>query len=414
MLSIYHLGTSAQRIKYVIPRLMRVWRITRSHAPAPTAFGTRPGSTRRYRAFFALWLASNVLVGCKQSVDLDAVRALQTAADNARESYDDLAADYYGSCVRTVEYQNISSSMSYEPTGGSVATGMPLAVAPAAAGSGALGSSDTAAVVRMLQENPMRADRVLAVVRRADLLAVLAQLSPERRAALIAAVAASVPTPRAVSTECASSRAASADWQAANLLLIAYFDSLGNLAGAPRGEDAFGMSRLATSIHAEGVFSADQASSIGKLGNDIAAGVFDAKRRGNLAQYIGVADATVGTVVAALQSAASDHYVFALRQESDEMEGFLQRNFIAAKPGLDAFEVLQYGDSWSSRRAALESRRSAAASYVASLQKLRDAHADLLKAISQNDSAAAFAIAETAYDSMQPDIKAMRKAFEAK
>ena len=371
-------------------------------------------ATRGGIALLVIGLAVSALAGCKQSVDLDAVRALQTAADKASDSYNDLASDYYGSCVRRVEYENIASSMSFEPTGGFVASASPGTPSMHSAEAATIGTADVASVARMLQHDPLKPDDVAAVIRRADFFAVLAQLSPARRLAFIAAIPAAAPSPRAVETECALSRVASADWQAANLVLIAYFDSLGNLAGAPRAQDAFGMSRLADSLHTEGLFGSDQASAIGKLGNTVAAGVFNAKRRGALADYVSVADGTVGNVVAALQQAAKNNYVFALRQESDDMEAFLQRNFIAAKPGLDAFEVLQYGDSWSSRRAALEKRRTAADAYAKSLQKLRDAHADILKAIARDDGESAFAIAAAAYSSMQPDIKAVTSAFEEK
>lgn len=57
-------------------------------------------------------LAIALLAGCKSSaLDLQSVRALQKTADDARVSYAALAEDYYDSCVRRVEYENIASSI---------------------------------------------------------------------------------------------------------------------------------------------------------------------------------------------------------------------------------------------------------------------------------------------------------------
>jgi len=263
---------------------------------------------------YALIAITAFLVGCKQSTDLDSIRALQAAAESARASYDDLAADYYQSCVRTVEYQNIAVTMAAEPNGDKI-----LKRGDSRVASAPFKSLKIEQVVNIIERRDLLPAEVSDLIRRTDLSAILASVEPAKRAVLTRAVRLAFPTPRVVETECASSQVASADWQIANHVLMSYFDALGNLAGESRAKDPFGLKGLAADVHAAGLFSATQASDIGALGNSIVSGVFDAKRRGVLSQYIATADEALGKSIDALTAAGTDHYVFLLKQESDEM-----------------------------------------------------------------------------------------------
>lgn len=360
------------------------------------------------------------LAGCKPGVDLDAVRALQVSADTAQASYNALADDYYDSCVRRVEYESVASSLQWYV---SVYDGGRAAILPRGAGltdddraadAVRIAKASTAAVIGEVNSADMTAishGALVALMRRSDLVEVFRGLHPPVRIALDQRLKAEG-SPESIVQSCAKRKIAAGQWRQANDVLVGYFDALGALAGAPRTGDSFAVGELAGALRASDVLSESQAAAVSALGTTVVGAVFDARRRGELGHYIPQADAALGAAVTALELAAQTHYGFALRQESDELEAFLSDNFIVARPGVDAFEVLQYGQAWNDKRRELDARRTAADDYIASLEALRAAHGQLLGAIEKNDDRAVYGIAKALYDQIDPDIRAIRKAFE--
>ena len=74
--------------------------------------GSSRHRTRTHGAAAVLALGLTlVLGGCKQTLDLSAVNDLAKTASASQAAFDDLAADYYDSCVRRTVYGTIGSAM---------------------------------------------------------------------------------------------------------------------------------------------------------------------------------------------------------------------------------------------------------------------------------------------------------------
>lgn len=295
------------------------------------------------------------LTGCKQSLDLDAVRELASNAATAQASADAVAEDFYDTCVRRNIYLTVSSEM--------------RAKFP----------------IESLTKQPASEQ----------------------------AVAGTSASP-ATTYDCSNERAASKSWRAANDVLFGYYVALGKLAGGARSNDSFGVKALATDLSGSSVMSSGQASAIGGLANDVLDEIYDAKRRGALAGYIAQADASVAAATKMLTGIATDSYAFSLKQEATETERFLYANLALAKPGAEAFQVLSFADSWTQREQAINDRSAAATSYVDLLEKLQKSHAALLQAIDRDNTLAAFDVAKSYFAAMKPDIEAIDKAYAPK
>jgi len=166
----------------------------------------------------AIALALN---GCKQSIDLTAVRNLANAATTSETAFDGLAQDYYDSCERRIVYQSIGLAME---------SNFPSGPQPG-------GEKTKQAKPPPISDTRHQCDR-----------------------------------------ELAASRA----WQQANGIVVGYFVALGNLAGnAPgSGNDTYGAKALAADIAATQALSSARAAAIGTFANDVIGQVYDAKRRG--------------------------------------------------------------------------------------------------------------------------------------
>lgn len=359
------------------------------------------------------------LVGCNQSTNLDAVRALAASATTSQQTFNDLAADYYDTCLRRNVYQSIGASVeAYFPramvsnplkkvqtTPMGSATAAPISDANIATLSAdELVQRLTVDVARTMSEG-----QVILLLARLDSSQILSKLSPDVMAAFNLSPA--LATQNSEAHACDLEQGASRAWVDANNIIIAYFVALGKLAGGAPAADSYGVKALASDIAVSKALSSARATSIGNFANDAIDQVYAAKRRGALAAFIPLADESLGNAIKLVESLATDDYTNALSRERVVANRFFRRNLELAQPGEQAFEVLSYADTWSQRMKALDDRVGAVQSYKKAWETLRSGHAKLLAAISNNDSKSALAIAQGIYDAMAPDISALKKAF---
>lgn len=374
----------------------------------------------RPRSVAAL-LASTLAVslgGCKQSVDLAAVRDLAKAAAAAEASFDAIATDYRDSCVRRNVYGTIGTAMEAnfprsapspkpkaQPRAPVVAGAEPLSVAEVATlPAGELSRRLAPAVAERLTES-----QFLILATRLDSAEIFQGMSPDAVTALDRSPSARPGAEQALA--CSSELKATRAWQQANAVVINYFVALGKLAGGAPGDDSFGVKALGKEFADTKALSSARSTALGNFANDVLTGVYDAKRRGALAQYIPEAEKSLNAAIQVLQSLASDDYVHALNRERVVANRFFRRNLQLTQHGQQAFEVLAFADTWSTRMKTLDDRAGAATAYVGAWETLRTRHTKLLTAIANNDAQSALAVAQSIYDVINPDITAIDKAF---
>lgn len=373
--------------------------------------------SRSIRAVVACFVIGSLLLGstgCKQSVDLQAVRDMASAAADARDTLNAVAGDYYGTCVRRNVYASISSMMdAYFPLAGKpIPVATPVPQPPAPIDNADLMRLPPAELAKRLPPSvaaKLNADQIDLLLARTDREAVWSALPPESVNSF-AATLNSVAPDRAAHV-CDKEKATAQAWQDANDVVIGYFVALGNLAGNAPGSDPYGLHGLAANLHQSSVLSADKLSAIASLGTTVIQSVFDAKRRNALAAIIDDTDGHVGNAIGFLETIPTEHYLPFLNAERSASQRFLTRNLTLARPGADAFTVLQYADGWAARKSALDEKAGAVSSYVNVLEKLRRAHKRILMAIANNDAASALGVAKLYYDDLRPDIDAIKKAY---
>ncbi len=374
---------------------------------------------RTIRVGLALSLAL-ALAACKQSVNLEGVRAAASAATAAQDSFNAIAEDFYDSCVRRNVYASISSQMSlYFPTVGKTPPSRAVLVPGAAAGeagrltpesilnlpAGRLAQELTPPAAAHLSET-----QLMLIISRPDESEVFLKMSPDALAALKSAPIWQSQT--SDETACDESRVAANSWQSGNSIVVSYFVALGKLAGGSRSDDSFGVKALAGDVGTSKLIGSTQAKALGTFANTALSDIYDAKRRDALAEFIPKANGALDGAIDALESIATDQYSFVLKREQKAEQEFLRRNLGLAKPGADAFAVLSYADAWATREADLQKRFGAIQSYKAALQKLRAWHTALLKSIDANDSGAAANVLESLATSLKPDLDAMQTVFK--
>jgi hypothetical protein len=361
------------------------------------------------------------LAGCRQSVDLDAVRAMAKTAADARASYDALATDYYDSCMRRLQLDSIASAAGRAVR--EVGSGLGLPAQPASraappvyppglapADLAAALPADVAARAGVDVLGALDKAQFLKLVDRDDFDQVEALFTPAQRAALEA---------RAPSIEhgrvygCRQAAVSSEQWRKTNGILVGYFLALGDLAGSSSGDDRYGIGALATQLHKTDAIG-DPAPFAGAVTGLIRMH-FDAKRKEAIADFVTRGDGLVADAVTRLSAAARKHYVAnQLRQERDSLETFLLLNRKYASPGADAFAVYGYAKGWKEERQAVDDREVAANAYAASLAKLRAAHKQILDAARANDLQSALAVAVALSTDVRGDIDKIDKAFSKK
>jgi hypothetical protein len=353
-------------------------------------------------------------------VDLTAVNNLATAATASQASFNALAADYGDSCVRRTVYEHIGSAMEqYIPRPAATAAvqrvapastavpppGVTLSVTDAAT----LPASEIARRLTLTAAASLPEATYLVLITRRDSAAIMRQLPPATLNALDNSPGAMAGT--AESGACIDEQAASHAWQEANAVVVGYFIALGKLAGGTGSDDTYGLKVLGNDVAATKAIPAARASAIASFANDALTQIYNAKRRGALAQFIPKADASLGNAIKMLDAFGTDDYAHALSRERIVANRFFQRNLRLAKPGVPAFQILGYADTWGDRMKTLDARSAAIQSYVRSWETLRVGHANLLTSIDRNDPGAAFAVAQSIYSAMAPDITAINKAY---
>jgi hypothetical protein len=354
-----------------------------------------------------------LVAGCKQNVDLSAVKALAKTAGDARPSYDALAADYYQSCVRTSELKSIASAMRT----GFLHSPIHQSAHPKAYAVGRSPEELRKSLPTVLAALPVAdlgmldISQVQAIVARPDISDVFEKFSADQRASFIQ-TAANAGANIGVYT-CSDSREVSEQWRRRLDAYVGFFASLGKLAGGATSADRFGISKFANSLQSAGVFTNDsQAQSFSKLGNLLGSGIFDWKRREELAKYLKEAEAPLDIATSQLTSVGKNNYPFALRQERDAFEAFRSSNLRLAAPGADAFAVYRYAKQVLADEDAISSRQDAAGAYVKSINDLNQAYKQITAAVDRNDLASAEAVAAFYYDDVHADIAMVAKAFK--
>jgi hypothetical protein len=378
------------------------------------------GTFTAARRAAALALAGALLAGCRQNVDLSAVRTIAKAAQDARASYEALAADYFQSCVRKVELKSIGRAMTRSfPVAQSRRRGEPAPTPAPVRGPYAPGlqpsqlsraTPETLAALTPDEIKTFDDQQVDAVVVRSDIAEIEGRLSVEQQGALNAATSRAG-TPSHVYS-CKGASDVADQWKRRNDILVGYFTALSKLAGGAGDEDRYGIAGLAQSLRSNDVFANDkQTQAFQKLADDVLRGIFDWKRRDALANDLAKGEPYVDEIVAQLSSVAATNYKFQIRQERDALHEFRKTNLLFAKRGLQAFEVYQYAKTLKAEDAALDDREAAADTYVASLGKLTNAHAAVVDAVSRNDIQAGVAAAKLYYDDLHGDVQTIHHAF---
>lgn len=344
------------------------------------------------RRIFAILAAAAVLAACGKGIpegNLAAAQSLGAAATAARSSYALLANDFQGSCERTYRWTRLTFAEQAH-----LAAGRQQAVASS--------SAQLDSLAQRLASAATAADRASIL---ATIQSIKAQL-PSLPAARIA------PTPQDNCNDPEVIAAVTA-WNGWNNLLLNLFVAFGNLA-APPATDAFGLNATATSIASE--VKGDprfgpQADEIAKLATTVFTAVIKAKQSKAVAQYASPATtALVTRTIAALRSVETIYVSSELFNEDGALDTFYRNNLDAVPAGAPILGDLQtFLTAWNSDLAALAQRRTAAQSYVSSLQTLANAYAAVV-----STSAAKPAQSSTIYQyllQLQPNLTAIDKAF---
>ena len=316
--------------------------------------------------FLAIILCT-LTVGCKQNVDLPAVRALSQAVQTAEPSYAAIADDLYESCLRQVAWE---------------VTGRFHLASPSVLGT--KNSSTLSAQQQKVVRDAYKQVGVSATQQQKDLLATYSCDT------LV--------------------KGRSQQWQAANNVLTGYFDALG-AAAADDSKIDFGFTQLASAIGTGGILASGQDKSASTFASDLAHAVFAARRRALIAEQAEKAKSAVAFYAALLTNVAEE-YKLMLDNEQGVVNSFYSQNFVAANIGLQTLETIRYRADWKAALTDINVRRTAANAYITSLKKLKSGNDDIADAAQRNDFGSIYAIASATVVELKPDILALQKAFK--
>jgi hypothetical protein len=320
---------------------------------------SRRRSSASMLRFVLMACMAAVTTGCKQSVDLSAVRSLSVAAASAQASFHTLADDYYASCLRQVDWSQ------------------------------AAGKLTIATVKKKGTTHATTTPRVTIT---------------------------DVPPPKSVDTSCTDSLEASKEWKDVNDAVLGYFIALGDVAGTGSSTtNDYGLPALASQLTAAKLFPADSNKATGLVSGiqGLINGFFDAERSNDIASFAPKADGDLAGVIEDLKAAATDNYEdIVLFEEQRSIDYFFEDNFAAAGPTADPIAMLKYRQDWKSESEQLDKRKVAAESYVGALEKLESAHHAIVEAIQDNDLREAISVIKTKVAALRPDLDAIDKAFK--
>ena len=240
---------------------------------------------------------------------------------------------------------------------------------------------------------------------------------------------------------CGADAKASAQWQQANQVVVAYVRALGNLAGGSDTETDYGLSGLVESINASGAtsLSSEQQKAVSAAASDLIKDIFNIRRRNEIAAYAPKANEDLKALIVALQSIANTNYAEQLDLELVAINHFYSPVVAAvgtARPSsvqktatknvvliplapqvtrsvedMGKVEILTLRDRYRQDRAALDARRGAIGAYVRSLSSIASAHAALVDAIQRNDTSHVGGIIASYVSQLKPDLQTVSKAF---
>lgn len=283
------------------------------------------------RGVFAVLLSSTALSACNR-IDLTAVTTLANAAQKAEPSYRALTQDYHDSCVRTQQWYALIEAEAHQPRPLSKrtrATALPVATAP------------------------------------------LADVC-----------------------EATAKRTAIARWNAWNHLLIAYYAALGEIAMKPSADSDYGIGDAVSAMQNDQMLgdTPQSAKTVAQIASGAKAAIdayLDARRRNAIADFAkpdSAGSRFVHRITDALITCANDYLNEELVPERTAVDQFYRFNLYQVPGGTQILTGLhRFTKDWSADDSEVEARATAAKSYIASLQSLRDSYDAIAKGITNND-----------------------------
>lgn len=253
---------------------------------------------------------------------------------------------------------------------------------------------------------------------------------------------------------CAEQQAAAQQWQKANLVVIAYVQGLGNVAGGGDTQTDFAIPDLIsgiTSVTSSKLTDA-QVNAIGSFGTSIVTDIFNLRRHNEIARYAPQANHDLDELISTLEDIARKNYAFQLALEQDAMDRFYAAVVPppegvppvgTALPGvqelqarlgrsdkkgmsnqqarsalfdrvlldIDRVQILTLKQSYLAERKIVTDKRKAIVAYVGALESIRKTHGQLVGAIESGRPNDIGKIAQAYTDEYAAQIKAIESAF---
>jgi len=333
-------------------------------------------------AFLAIALS---LCGCKQSVDLAAIRALAQATADSQVSFSTLTNDYYQSCVRRVGWIRGAT--------------LPAVPQPS----------------RSSRQNPAPLRGPLTItVTPGDVNNTLKQAMEVLNTLPGYGAGGSMPD---VTKPCEEDRKAALQWQAANNIVTNYIAALGALAGGSDPGD-YGIPKLLetfTKIDSK-AFTATQKTAFGNAAASLVNDYFKIRQRNAIAESAAKADCDLQELIGVLATKSDGNvaanYISDLYAERTSVYFFFATNVGQAKPGIERLLALKYTEDEHAEMATIDKHQAAAEAYRTALQKIATTHAALVNSIKSNHVSDMSAIVKQYLAEYRPEIKALDAAFK--
>ena len=326
-----------------------------------------------------------LLVGCKQSVDLDAIRSLAQATADSQASFSTLTDDYYQSCVRRVGWIRGATLPAVPPP------------------------------TRNSPRNPTALPGPITLtVTPGDVTNTLSQAMELLNTLPRYGNGGIIPD---VTKPCAEDEKAALQWEAANNIVTNYIAGLGALAGGSDPGD-YGIPKLLDTFNKidSKAFSAPQKTAFGNAASSLLNDYFNIRRRNEIADYAVKADSDLQELIAVLATKSdgnvTDNYISDLYTERTSVLFFFATNVGQAKPGIERLMALKYTENEHSEMAAIDKHQAAALAYRTALQKLATTHTALVDAIKSNRVSDMSAIVRQYIAEYRPEIQALNAAFK--
>ncbi len=284
--------------------------------------------------------------GCKQNVDLAAVKQFVDTTNTAAQSFSVVADDYYGSCARDIEY------------------------------------------------------------RRRKLFASTPIARPSSEAANFSPALPTMPTNLHSDPRCELSAVLADRWNLENGVIVAYVRALGAISGAnaqPKNLDI-----LASRLHDVGIINNDNvAKAAGSLATTMAAEFAKGRQRAAIRDFVIAADPDIRVLVDGLHDIVVVNYKTLLKNEQIDLDTLFRGGIRRQTPRGNLEDILPLyfqREGWAARRAAVTQREKSADSYAAAIHDIGSVHAELVRNADSSSQAIVVAVVKSYVDDLSSDV----------